>query len=597
MEPLALYVHWPFCLAKCPYCDFNSHVRERIDQRRFAAALRTELAWEAARLGPRPLGSIFFGGGTPSLMAPETVADIIDAARRLFVATDDIEITLEANPTSVEAGRLAAFAAAGVNRASLGVQSLREESLRLLGRQHDAAQAVAALGLARKTFPRVSFDLIYARPGQTLADWRAELHEALALAADHLSLYQLTIEPGTAFEGLHRRGGIVLPDDDDAAALYDATAEAAARFGLLAYEVSNYARPGAESRHNLAYWRYGDYAGIGPGAHGRLMLGGTLLATRRHRAPEVWAERVERQGHATTHEEVLSPRERAREMLLMGLRLTEGIERTRFAARTGLPLGDAIELRGAGAGGRRRLSRRRSRCAAGDGRGPQAARRTARGSGDLRPGDLRRRAMYQPAHHREVRLEVQHALIRAHPFGLLVTHGPAGLLANAVPFTLAAARGPLGTLRAHLSRANPQWRDIGDGQDALVVFQGEQAYVTPSWYASKREHGRVVPTWNYVMVQARGVVRVRDDRGWVGAQVEQLTTEQESPRAEPWAVEDAPAPFIEGQLRGIVGIEIEVAAIEGKWKASQNRSEADREGVAAGLEPVRPGLAAIVRAG
>ena len=343
MEPLALYIHWPFCLAKCPYCDFNSHVRERIDQSRFAAALRAELAWEAARLGRRPLASIFFGGGTPSLMAPETVAALIADARALFDAAEDIEITLEANPTSVEAARLAEFRAAGVNRASLGVQSLRDDQLRLLGRQHSAAQAMAALETARRIFPRLSFDLIYARPGQTLADGRAELAEALALAADHLSLYQLTIEAGTGFEALHRSGALVLPDDDSAAALYDATAEEAARAGLLAYEVSNYAAPGAESRHNLAYWRYGDYAGIGPGAHGRVSLGGRLLATRRHRAPEPWAERVERQGHGSTAEEAVAPAERAREMLLMGLRLAEGIDPARFAARAGIALADALD--------------------------------------------------------------------------------------------------------------------------------------------------------------------------------------------------------------------------------------------------------------
>ena len=343
MPPLALYVHWPFCLAKCPYCDFNSHVRERIDQARFAACLRRELAWEAERLGPRPLGSIFFGGGTPSLMAPDTVAALIADARRLFVPAEGLEITLEANPTSVEAGRLAAFREAGVNRVSLGVQSLRDEALRALGRQHDARQAIAALQMARSLFDRVSFDLIYARPDQTLEDWRTELREALALVADHLSLYQLTIEPGTVFEGLHRQGRLVLPDDDAAAALYDATAQEAARFGLLAYEVSNYAKPGAESRHNLAYWRYADYAGIGPGAHGRLTLRDALLATRRHRAPEIWAERVEREGHATTHEEALGPRERAREMLLMGLRLSEGIDAGAFQARTGVPLADAVD--------------------------------------------------------------------------------------------------------------------------------------------------------------------------------------------------------------------------------------------------------------
>jgi oxygen-independent coproporphyrinogen-3 oxidase len=343
MEPLALYIHWPFCLSKCPYCDFNSHVRERIDQARFAAALRTELAWEAARLGRRPLASIFFGGGTPSLMAPETVFDVIADARKLFAPLSDIEITLEANPTSVEAARLAAFRQAGVNRVSIGVQSLDGDALRMLGRQHSAGQAVAALEIARENFPRVSFDLIYARPGQTEAAWRAELRRALALASDHLSLYQLTIEPGTGFATLHARGEILLPDDETAAALYDATAEEAAAFGLLPYEVSNYARPGSESRHNLAYWRYADYAGIGPGAHGRVSVGGALLATRRHRAPEPWAERVERDGHGTVEETPVTPGERAKEMLLMGLRLTEGIDEDRFLARTGIRLGAALD--------------------------------------------------------------------------------------------------------------------------------------------------------------------------------------------------------------------------------------------------------------
>lgn len=318
-------------------------MRERIDQRRFAAALRAELAWEAARLGRRPLTSIFFGGGTPSLMAPETVAALIDDARRLFAPSADCEITLEANPTSVEAGRLAAFRAAGVSRVSLGVQSLHDDVLRLLGRQHSGAQAVAALETARRLFPRVSFDLIYARPGQTVADWDEELRRALDLVSDHLSLYQLTIEPGTGFEALHRRGELVLPDDETGAALYDATAEVAGALGLVDYEVSNYARPGAESRHNLAYWRYGDYAGIGPGAHGRISLGGILLATRRHRAPEPWAVRVERDGHGSTSEEAVGPDERAREMLLMGLRLTEGIDEARFLARTGVTLDRAID--------------------------------------------------------------------------------------------------------------------------------------------------------------------------------------------------------------------------------------------------------------
>lgn len=343
MEPLALYIHWPFCLAKCPYCDFNSHVRDRIPQTRFRTALRTELAWEADRLGRRRLGSIFFGGGTPSLMQPETVAALIDDACTQFDAAPDLEITLEANPTSVEAAHLAAFRQAGVNRLSLGVQSLDPAALRMLGRQHSVDQARAALEVARAIFPRLSFDLIYARPGQELAAWRAELRTALALAADHLSLYQLTIEQGTAFATRHARGEIVLPDGDAAAALYEATAEEAARFGLLAYEVSNYARPGAESRHNLTYWRYADYAGIGPGAHGRITLGGDLLATRRHRAPEVWAERVEQTGHGMTEQVTLVVQDRAREMLLMGLRLTEGVDAAHFTARTGVALEDAVD--------------------------------------------------------------------------------------------------------------------------------------------------------------------------------------------------------------------------------------------------------------
>ncbi len=340
---LALYIHWPFCLAKCPYCDFNSHVRDRIPQARFAQALRTELAWEAARLGRRPLASIFFGGGTPSLMEPQTVADLIADAARLFDPLPGLEITLEANPTSVEEARLAGFRAAGVNRVSLGIQSLDAGALAMLGRQHSAGQAVAALEAARATFPRVSFDLIYARPGQGVAAWQAELQQALALCADHLSLYQLTIEPGTGFEALHRRGELVLPDDDLAADLYHATADACAAHGLLPYEVSNLARPGGESRHNLAYWRYADYTGIGPGAHGRVTLDGQLVATRRHRAPEPWAERVERQGHGSTAEERIAPRDRAREMLLMGLRLTEGVDAARFAARTGMALADALD--------------------------------------------------------------------------------------------------------------------------------------------------------------------------------------------------------------------------------------------------------------
>jgi putative oxygen-independent coproporphyrinogen III oxidase len=341
--PLALYIHWPFCLAKCPYCDFNSHVRDKIDQDRFAVALRRELATEAARLGRRKLTSVFFGGGTPSLMRPETVAALLDDAQHLFEPTADLEITLEANPTSVEAGRLAAFRAAGVNRISVGIQSLDADALRNLGREHSVTEAVAALTLARGLFPRVSFDLIYARPGQTLRAWKAELRAALALAADHLSLYQLTIEPGTKFEALHRQGKVLLPDDELAAELYHMTEAECAEAGLLAYEVSNYAVPGSESRHNLTYWRYLDYAGIGPGAHGRTMIRGGLHATRRHRVPEIWAQRVEQFGHGLTRDETVPPAERSREALLMGLRLAEGIDLDRFRARTGRPMEQSVD--------------------------------------------------------------------------------------------------------------------------------------------------------------------------------------------------------------------------------------------------------------
>jgi putative oxygen-independent coproporphyrinogen III oxidase len=343
-DDLALYVHWPFCLAKCPYCDFNSHVRGHIDQGRFADALRRELQTEASRLGPRRLSSIFFGGGTPSLMDPSSVGALLDDAARWFSLAEDLEVTLEANPTSIEAARLASYRAAGVNRISIGVQSLDESALRALGRQHSAQEAVAALALARRLFQRVSFDLIYARPKQDVTGWRSELRAALDIAADHLSLYQLTIEPATQFEALHRQGKIVLPDNDTAAALYDATGEECARVGLQAYEVSNYARPGEESRHNLAYWRYLDYAGIGPGAHGRITIGGALRATRRHRAPEPWAEKVERDGHGLTADEVVPEEERAREALLMGLRLTEGIDVARFAERTGRTVSQSVDL-------------------------------------------------------------------------------------------------------------------------------------------------------------------------------------------------------------------------------------------------------------
>ncbi len=340
---LALYIHWPFCLSKCPYCDFNSHVRDTIDQARFGAALRRELATEAVRLGRRRLTSVFFGGGTPSLMDPAIAEALISDAARYFTVADDLEITLEANPTSIEAARLAAFRSAGVNRVSVGIQSLDDSALRLLGRQHSAKEAAAALETARRLFPRVSFDLIYARPDQPVAAWRTELRAALAIAADHLSLYQLTIEPATRFEALHRQGAIVLPDEDHAVALYEATADACARSGLLAYEVSNYAAPGQECRHNLAYWRYAEYAGIGPGAHGRVTLDGSLRATRRHRAPEIWAAKVEQSGDGIGSAEVLTPEQRGREALLMGLRTAEGINLSRFEQRTGRTVASATD--------------------------------------------------------------------------------------------------------------------------------------------------------------------------------------------------------------------------------------------------------------
>jgi len=325
-----LYVHWPFCLSKCPYCDFNSHVRDSIEQARWRAALLRELEHAAAGSAGHRITSIFFGGGTPSLMAPETAAAVIERAATLWRLDPEAEITLEANPTSAEAEAFRGFRAAGVNRLSLGVQALEDDALRALGRQHGAAEALAALRLARRVFPRVSFDLIYARPGQGLDAWRAELGRALEEAPDHLSVYQLTIEPGTAFHAAQRRGELVVPDEDRAAALFDATQEVLEVAGLPAYEVSNHARPGQASRHNLTYWRYGDYLGVGPGAHGRITRGGRKLATRRHRAPEAWLHLVETQGHGTREETVLDADLRLAEMVMMGLRLSEGIPRAGF---------------------------------------------------------------------------------------------------------------------------------------------------------------------------------------------------------------------------------------------------------------------------
>ncbi len=339
---LGIYVHWPFCVSKCPYCDFNSHVRESIDEERWRAALIAEIDHFAGRAPGRVVTSIFFGGGTPSLMAAATVAALIERVALRWRLAADAEITLEANPTSVEAKRFAGYRAAGVNRVSLGVQSLDDGALRFLGRGHSAREARAALETAKAHFPRTSFDLIYARPGQSVASWRAELARALALATDHLSLYQLTIEPGTAFDSMAARGDFAVPGDDAAAALYDATQEALEAAGLPAYEVSNHAVPGAESRHNLTYWRAGEYVGVGPGAHGRLTEGSATLAVRQVRSPERWLEAVESAGHGTLASERLSPGERAAEVLMMGLRLTEGVGRVQFEARAGRPLEAAL---------------------------------------------------------------------------------------------------------------------------------------------------------------------------------------------------------------------------------------------------------------
>ena len=337
--PVALYVHWPFCVTKCPYCDFNSHVRETVDQAAWQAALLADLAFEAARLPGRRLASIFFGGGTPSLMPPATVAAIIEAACQHWTPEPDLEITLEANPSSVEAGRFVGFASAGVNRLSLGVQALDDADLKLLGRPHDVAAALAALDVAQATFNRVSFDLIYDRPGMTRESWQAELTRALGFGTTHLSLYQLTIEPGTRFAALHARGQLVMPDEDTSADLFAMTQAITAAAGVPAYEISNHAAPGMQSRHNLTYWRYGDYAGIGPGAHGRR----EGVATLRRKKPEHWLAGVNASGHGMESETPLSVAERTTEALVMGLRLAEGLDAARFVARSGTALADAVK--------------------------------------------------------------------------------------------------------------------------------------------------------------------------------------------------------------------------------------------------------------
>lgn len=338
-DPLALYIHWPFCVSKCPYCDFNSHVRDGIDVDAWRAALLADMSHEAALEPGRPLASIFFGGGTPSLMPPALVGDLLSAAEQHWGFAPDIEITLEANPNSVEAARFADIASAGVNRVSLGLQALEDEALHFLGRAHSVKEGLAALDTAQSVFSRVSFDLIYARPDQSEADWQAELAQALSYGTGHLSLYQLTIEPGTRFATLVAQGKLTPADPDHGATLYELTQDMTGTAGIPAYEISNHARPGEQSRHNLTYWRYGDYLGIGPGAHGR--RGG--VASLRHKKPENWMSAVSRNGHGIQSEEPLPAEDRAREALLMGLRLGEGVDLAHIAARSGVSESQLID--------------------------------------------------------------------------------------------------------------------------------------------------------------------------------------------------------------------------------------------------------------
>ncbi len=339
-EPaFGVYLHWPFCLSKCPYCDFNSHVRHGgIDEARYVRAFAREIAATAERVPGRVVSTIFFGGGTPSLMQPSTVEALLNEIAKHWIVLPGAEVTLEANPTSVEAERFRGYRAAGVNRVSLGVQSLDDASLKELGRLHTGREALDAVAVARSIFSRYSFDLIYARPKQTPQQWATELKLAIAEAAEHLSLYQLTIEPGTPFFALHRAGKIATPDDDTGRALYDTTQEICAAAGLPAYEISNHARPGAECRHNLVYWRGHEYAGVGPGAHGRLNIGGVRYATETEKRPESWLMRVEASGHGLTVNEPLMTGEQADEYLLMGLRLAEGIDPERYEKLSGRPL-------------------------------------------------------------------------------------------------------------------------------------------------------------------------------------------------------------------------------------------------------------------
>jgi putative oxygen-independent coproporphyrinogen III oxidase len=342
-----VYIHWPFCLSKCPYCDFNSHVRRAaIDEQRFVRAFAAEIAATAARVPGRTVSTVFFGGGTPSLMQPATVAAVLDAIARHWTVAADAEVTLEANPTSVEATRFRGYRSAGVNRVSLGVQALDDGALTALGRLHTAREALDAVAIARSVFERYSFDLIYARPQQTPQDWAGELTHALAEAGEHLSLYQLTVEPDTPFAALHAAGKLKIPDEDTARAFYDTTQEVCAAHGLPAYEISNHARPGCECRHNLVYWRAHEYVGVGPGAHGRLNIGrldidGARHATATEKRPEAWVSRVEREGHGLVTDDVLTREEMADEFLLMGLRLAEGVDPAHYAALAGRALDPA----------------------------------------------------------------------------------------------------------------------------------------------------------------------------------------------------------------------------------------------------------------
>lgn len=341
-KAFGVYVHWPFCLSKCPYCDFNSHVRQGgIDEPRFLKAYLKEIETNAARAPGREVSSIFFGGGTPSLMQPRSVAAILDAIAKHWRLAPDAEITLEANPTSVEADRFRGFREAGVNRVSLGVQALHDDALKELGRLHNVREALDAVAIARRIFARYSFDMIYARPHQTVPDWSAELRRAISEAAEHLSLYQLTIEQGTPFFALHQRGRLQMPDDDLSRALYDVTQEICEQAGLPAYEISNHARERAQSRHNLVYWRGDEYAGIGPGAHGRLEADGKRFATATEKKPEDWLAQVETKGHGLVIDEQLTGEERGDEYLLMGLRLREGISVARYRTLSGRTLDPA----------------------------------------------------------------------------------------------------------------------------------------------------------------------------------------------------------------------------------------------------------------